>query len=139
LIHSGKGSVCLSCIHVLPIYIQAARKFMALHDDPRSGFTGKWTSGIFMALATCLWGGASLLAGKFTMPRRRGGFTFEGSPAVLLSLALIAFGFYLHFHYFWGTNPKADHISTPGERVAGFIAVGCLIAGVGLHFVGVSK
>jgi hypothetical protein len=72
------------------------------------------------------------------MPRRRGGFTFEGSPAVLLSVGLIAFGFYLHFHYFWGTNPEADHISTPGERIAAIIGTVCLIAGLGLHFAGVA-
>src|SRR4051812_37568991 len=104
---------------------------MALHDDPRSGFTGKWTSGIFLALGACLWGGASLLNGKFTMPRRRAEFTFEGTPAILLSMGLIAFGFYLHFHYFWGTNPKADHITTLGRRVAGFIGAAFLIAGLG--------
>ena len=75
---------------------------MALHDDPRSGFTGKWTSGIFLALISALWGLASLASGRLTMPRRRGGFTFEGSTAVFLSLALVAFAFYLHFHYFGG-------------------------------------
>ena len=107
---------------------------MPLDEDPRSGFTGKWTSGIFLALFSIGWGVVSLLSGRLVMSRRMGRFAFEGTPAALLSVALVSFGLYLHFHYFWGTNPKADHISTPGERLFGSLALLFLGGGLCWHF-----
>ncbi len=109
---------------------------MPLDEDPRSGFTGKWTSGIFLASVAAVWGLWSLLHSRLILPRRRwGGYTLEGGPAILLSIALISFGFYLHFHYFWGTDPKADHISTPGERTSRGIGLSCLATGLVWHFI----
>ncbi len=107
---------------------------MPLHEEPRSGFTGKWTSGILLAFFSIGWGLISLLSRRLVLSRRMARFAFEGTPAVLLSLALVSFGLYLHFHYFWGTNPKADLISTPGERLFGFAALLCLVAGLCWHF-----
>jgi hypothetical protein len=113
---------------------------MPSHYAPWSAFTGKWTSGIFLALILILWGLCSLLTGTLVIPRRKlGGYTFHGPPATFLSIALLAIGLYFHFHHFWGTNPKVDHISTPGERWCSYIAGACIIIGLGWHFAGLLK
>jgi hypothetical protein len=110
---------------------------MPLQEDPQTGFTGKWTRGIFVAAFSVIWGTYSLAIGKLVLSRRF--FTFEGPSASALSVALISFGLYLHFHYFWGTNPKADHISTFGGRVFAWIGSACLALGLGIHVLGLAK
>jgi hypothetical protein len=113
---------------------------MARNQHPENESTGKWAGGVFLASFSALWGLASLVSGRLIMPRRREGFSIiEGPAGRSLSLALIACGLYLHFHYFWGANKEADHISILGRWISGLIAAACLIAGLWLFFAGLVK
>ena len=100
--------------------------------------TGKWGFGFFMALMLIVWGLASLAYGRLVIPSRRS-IAFEGISGLLLALTLVSFGLCAHLFFFWGINPKVEHISRPGGQVRAkvFILVAivglvCLVLGLGV-------
>ena len=74
---------------------------------PPSGWKEKWIGGIGLALIPVGYGVYCLYTGHAYFPRRRGPILdLQGWEAVVLAVAYIAFGAFLHFEFFWGRHPR---------------------------------
>jgi hypothetical protein len=103
-------------------------------EGPLSPFFRKWALGVFLPLVLIVWGLASLAYGRFVLKR----IVLEGTPALLLAVALISFGLAGHFHAFWSANSKAGYISIPGARLFAFVGGVCLILGLCFLLIGLA-
>ena len=96
------------------------RKFIQKHCDqtpgnavafegakPPSGWKEMWIGGIGVALIPVAYGIYCLYSGHAYFPRRHGPvMDLQGLEAVVLAVAYIAFGAFLHFQFFWGRHPR---------------------------------
>lgn len=101
--------------------------------DPRSGLTGKWIVGVGAAGLLGAIGAVSMVIGQTRLGRGASRIVFEGTPAVLLAAGILSLALYLHFHFFWGTNTKADRLTNFGERLSSIAAAAFIFAGVWVH------
>jgi hypothetical protein len=101
-------------------------------------FKNKWVGGVFFAAVALVWGAASLISGKLTVPIRSSRFlpsfshiVVQGWPGVCLSLALIFAAVWMHSGFFWSQYTKwqrpASLISLCAAWIAGpLFAVGTI-------------
>jgi hypothetical protein len=96
------------------------RKFIQRHCDqtpdnaaafegakPSSGWKEIWIGGMGLALIPVSYGLYCLYTGHARFPRRHGPILdLQGSEAVVLAIAYIAIGAFLHLQYFWGRHPR---------------------------------
>jgi hypothetical protein len=74
---------------------------------PSSGWKEKWIGGIVVALVPIVYGVYCLYTGHAHLPRRRRGFVdLQGWDVMVVAIAWIALGAFLHFEYFWGRHPR---------------------------------
>jgi hypothetical protein len=72
---------------------------------PSGGRGKQWFAGVVLAVVPVIYGIHSIQRGYATLPGRRGvSETLTGEAGVWLAVAAIAFGAFLHFHYFWGLS-----------------------------------
>jgi len=100
-------------------------------------FRNGWFGGIVVACVALFWGIASLTSGEIVLPIRRfrslpiyAHIHVHAWPATLIAVALISFGFSMHFGLFWGQFPKI-------ERLAFLAAVGTAWIGGILFAIGI--
>lgn len=75
--------------------------------QPPSGWKEMWIGGIGLALIPVAYGIYCLYTGHAYFPRHRGPvLDLQGWEAVLLAVAYIAIGAFLHFRFFWGRHPR---------------------------------
>jgi hypothetical protein len=75
--------------------------------QPSSGWKEMWIGGIGMALIPVGYGVYCLYTGHAYFPRRHGPILdLQGWEAVVLAIAYIAVGAFLHFKFFWGRHPR---------------------------------
>jgi hypothetical protein len=66
-----------------------------------------WIGGIGVALMPVGYGVYCLYTGHAYFPRRRGPvLDLQGLEALVLAVAYIAAGAFLHFQFFWGRHPR---------------------------------
>jgi hypothetical protein len=99
--------------------------------------SSKWSSGVFLSAVSIVWGISSLVSRRLVIPflpwhgiPLTSDFSLQGLSALLLSVALIWFGLFLHFSDFWGCHPNAERFTTMGERLTGWAATICFVAGI---------
>ncbi len=75
--------------------------------EPSSGWKERWIGGLGVALIPIVYGLYCLYSGHAVFLRRRKGFIdLQGWDAVVMAIAWIALGAFLHFEYFWGRHPR---------------------------------
>ena len=76
--------------------------------EPSSGWKERWIGGIGVALIPIVYGVYCLYTGHAYVPlRRHQGFVdLQGWDVVVVAIAWIALGAFLHFEYFWGRHPR---------------------------------
>jgi sulfite exporter TauE/SafE len=99
--------------------------------------SSKWTSGIILSAIGIVWGVSSLVSGRLVIPflgwhgiPLTNDIPLQGVPAILLSVALIWFGLYLHFSDFWSCYPGAVRFTKFAEPLTGWAATICFVAGI---------
>ena len=112
------------------------RKFIQKHCDqtpgnavafegakPPSAWKEMWIGGIGVALIPVAYGVYCLYTGHAYFPRRRGPILdLQGWEAVVLAVAYIACGAFLHFQFFWGRHPRLRPWSPRLKRGALLVA-----------------
>lgn len=74
---------------------------------PSSAWKETWIGGIGVALVPFGYGVYCMLTGHAYVPCRHRGFVnLQGSDAVVMAIAYIGLGAYVHFRYFWGRHPR---------------------------------
>lgn len=114
------------------------RKFIQKHCDrtpgnavafggakPSSGWKEMWIGGIGLALIPVAYGVYCLYTRHAYFPRRRGGpvLDLQGWEAVLLAMAYIAIGAFLHFEFYWGRHPRLRRWSPRLKNAALLVGV----------------
>jgi hypothetical protein len=75
--------------------------------EPSSGWKERWIGGIVVALIPTVYGIYCLYTGHAYVPRRRQGFVdLQSWDVVVVAIAWIALGAFLHLEYFWGRHPR---------------------------------
>jgi hypothetical protein len=75
--------------------------------QPPGGWKEMWIGGIVVALLPVAYGAYCLYSGHAYFPRRHGpALDLQGWEAVVLAVAYIAIGAFLHFQFFWGRHPR---------------------------------
>jgi len=131
---TGQAMACLDCgfawASTAP---EKLRKYIQKHCDetqdnaaafqgakPPSGWKEMWIGGIVLALIPVAYGVYCLYTRHAYFPRRRGGpvLDLQGWEAVVLAVAYIAIGAFLHFEFFWGRRPRLRPWSPRLKRAA---------------------
>ncbi len=90
---------------------------------PPSAWKEMWIGGIGLALIPVAYGVHCLYTGHAYFPRRRGPILdLQGWEAVVLAVAYIACGAFLHFQFFWGRHPRLRPWSPRLKRGALLVA-----------------
>ncbi len=105
----------------------------AFRDDagpgcsPSSGWREMWIGGVAVALVPFGYGVYCLHTGHAWFLQRRGPFLdLQGTEAVVLGIAYMGLGAYLHFRYFWGRHPRLRTWSPRLEQGALLVFIGGL-------------
>lgn len=80
-------------------------------DGPSGGSVSQWLGGALIPLTILIYGINCLERGFTTLPGRGGSAIFDGPEGIALACSYIAFGCFLHFHYFWGLHEKLYRFS----------------------------
>jgi len=85
-------------------------------EDLAYGATGgpakQWLAGALVPVAICIYGMVCLDRGYTTLPGSGGqSMALHGAEGVALACSYLAFGAFLHFHYFWGLHDKLYRFS----------------------------
>lgn len=73
---------------------------------PSGGRLKMWMAGVGVALIPIVYGIRCLAQGEARLFGRGANLDLTGHPAVALSIAYLAVGAFIHFHYFWGLHPR---------------------------------
>jgi hypothetical protein len=99
--------------------------------------SSKWSSGVFLSAVSIVWGIRLLVSGRHVIPFLRWQgipltrqIPLQGVSAILLSIALIWFGLFLHFSDFWGCHPNGERFTRIAEPLTGWAAAICFAAGI---------
>ncbi len=96
--------------------------------QPPSGWKEMWIGGIGVALIPIAYGLYCFYSGHAHFLRRgRGLVELQGWEGVVLAIAYIALGAYLHFTWFWGRHPRLR----PWSARLGHMAVLVFLGGLG--------
>jgi hypothetical protein len=86
---------------------------------PPSAWKEMWIGGIGVALLPVGYGIYCLYTGHAYLPRRHGPvLDLQGWEVVVLAVAYIAAGAFLHFQFFWGRHPRLRSWSPRLKKVA---------------------
>ncbi len=99
--------------------------------EPMGGRMKQWAAGFFLPFWPILLGIGSQRLGYATFFGRNGSLDITGSPAIALNTAYIAFGLFLHFHYFWGLDSKLSRFSQAGKLLSLLALILCLLYAIG--------
>ena len=80
-------------------------------DSPTGGRVKQWLAGVAFPLWPILFGIYSLIMGSATFFGRGGSLVIHGHQAMVLNIAYIAIGLFVHFHYFWGLSTSLYRFS----------------------------
>lgn len=90
-----------------------------LANEPSGGHVKMWLTGAVLATVPIAYGICCLVRGHTTLFGRRGpNADLSGAPGIALAIAYIAFGAFLHFHYFWGLSERLWRFSQAGKVLA---------------------
>lgn len=70
---------------------------------PEPTFWGKWFGGLAAPVFIAIRGVVAISRERIVIPNRRGDMTLQGEEAIWFGIAMIFFGIFLHFHYFWNS------------------------------------
>ena len=84
---------------------------------PSGGRTKKWIAGAVLPLLPIVYGIVSWYRGTTSLPGRGSSLELIGLEGSILSLAYIAIGAFVHFHYFWGLDDRL-HRYSEGVKIA---------------------
>jgi sterol desaturase/sphingolipid hydroxylase (fatty acid hydroxylase superfamily) len=92
-------------------------------------FRNKWVGGVLVPCVAVVWGISSLVSREVVIPIRQfrslpiySHIPVHGWPAMLISVALISFGFYMHFGFFWSRYPKWERLASLASACTAWIA-----------------
>jgi hypothetical protein len=118
---TGEALACLDCgLAWNPTSPEKLRKYIHRYCDktsdnevafegcePSSSWKERWIGGIGVALIPIVYGVYCLYTGHaYVLGRRHGFVDLQGWAAVVVAIAWIALGAFLHFEYFWGRHPR---------------------------------
>ena len=93
-------------------YETDAKMAESLSHSPSGGRCKMWLLGVGLAIIPIYYGIRCLQTGHTTLPGRRGSnLDLSGSAAVVMAIAYIAVGAFIHAHWFWGLHPKLEPLS----------------------------
>jgi hypothetical protein len=89
-------------------------------NPPPSTFWAKWVGGMVTPFILTLYGIHSIVIKTAHIPGKRGspGLDLQGTDAVLLGCAILAFAFFFHTRYFWGNQKRLVPYSEGGKILA---------------------
>ena len=140
---TSEAMACLDCGFAwTSTSSEKLRRFIQKHCDqtpgnavafegakPPSAWKEMWIGGIGVALIPVGYGVYCLYTGHAYFPRRRGPvLDLQGWEAVVLAVAYIAFGAFLHFQFFWGRHPRLSPWSLRLKKAA------LLVGGCGIGY-----
>jgi hypothetical protein len=88
------------------VYADTAER---LAENPSGGRVKQWLAGVFLAAWPIVYGIVCIERGHTALPGRSwlaGKSNVTGDAGLWLAVAYIAFGAFLHFHYFWGLSER---------------------------------
>lgn len=101
--------------------------------NPPAGGTGKmWWGGVAVAGALVIYALVCLVSGEITLPSGRGGggsLHVKGPAATSISVAYMALGLFIHFHYFWGLHASLYRYSQTLKTLSLIVFIPCLLYG----------
>ena len=139
---TGEPTACLDCgLAWNSTSPEKLRRYIQRHCDstpenavafagskPTSGWKEMWIGGIGVALVPLVYGVYCLYAGHaYFLRRHRGLVELQESDAVVMGIAYIGLGAFVHFRYFWGRHPRLrTRNGILGAVALSIFVVGCL-------------
>jgi hypothetical protein len=99
--------------------------------ESTGGRVKQWVAGFCLPFWPILFGVGSLRLGRATFFGRDGSVDITGNPAIALNAAYIAFGMFLHFHYFWGLDSNLYRFNRAGKLLSLLALIPCLLYSIG--------
>jgi len=102
---------------------------------PSGGPVKQWLAGAAIPLLVIIYGAVCLNRGYTTLPSTRGASEIlKNTEGIALACSYIAFGAFLHFHYFWGLHDRLYQFSEILKTLALLVAIPLLLFAVGNNF-----
>jgi hypothetical protein len=116
------------------------RSFMDEVEDlayaPSGGRGKQWFAGVVLAAVPVIYGIHSIERGYATLPGRGGvSEKLTGEAGMWLAVASIAFGAFLHFHFFWGLSERLWRFSEALKVVSMLVLLAAFCRALYLAFV----
>ena len=103
---------------------------------PSGGRCKQWVGGMLVAAIPIIFGVKCLIRGDAVLfGNRSSSLHLTGTAATALNTAYIAFGCFLHFHYFWGLDENLCRYSQTGKTISLLVFIPCFLFALydGLH------
>lgn len=101
-------------------------------NTPQGGAGSIWFGGVAVPAALVIYAVVCLVSDEVNLPSWRwGGGTLlvRGPAATSISVAWLALGLFLHFHYYWGLHAKLHRHSQLLKSLSLIVFIPCLLYG----------
>lgn len=96
--------------------------------EPTGGRIKQWLAGVLLAATPIVYGLVCIHRGHTTLfGRSTANLNLSGAAGFWLAISNIAFGFFLHFHYFWGLSERLWRFSRAAKLISALVFLPCFL------------